>query len=106
MRVLPVSDTIIIPSKPIFDHSESSITQNPGSLMCAAHYDQSHVVLTRLAAGEILDCAQHGKQRAACGRTTGTLCRSRQPFRTELGSVFVSALRDAIGIAQQCVPRP
>src|SRR5947209_6853613 len=63
-------------------------------------------ILPRLAASEVLGRAQHGKQRAACTGAMGNLCGSCQALCTELGTVLVSALRDAVGIAQQCVARP
>src|SRR5208282_1008476 len=112
MRVLPVSHTIIISVRTyplsfrIFDRSESSITQNLRSLICPAYHDQSHVVLARLAASEVLGRTQHGKKRAASTGTTGNLCRSCQALCTELSTILVSALRNTVGIAQQCVARP
>src|SRR2546427_13183585 len=89
-----------------FRPHESSITQNLRSLICPAYHDQCHVVLTRVAASEVLGRAQHGKQRAACTGAMGNLCGSCQALCTELGTVLVSALCDAVGIAQQCVARP
>src|SRR5208282_1340754 len=85
---------------------EPSMVQTLRSLICPAYHDHSHVVLARLAASEVLDRTQHGKKRAASTGTMGNLCRSSQALCTELSTIFISALRNTVGIAQQCVARP
>src|ERR1700733_7890019 len=85
---------------------ESSTVRNLRSIICPAYHDHSHVVLARPAASEVLGRTQHGEKRAASIGTTGGLCRSSQALCTELSTLLVSALRNTVGITQQCVARP
>ena len=65
------------------------------------HDHQGEIVNARLAGGEVLRGAQHGKQHSIGGRAThGRAGCLYQPLRAELFAPGVLALKNSIRVAQ------